>query len=362
MLFKQFIEGNMCDVLLIGGTFMKRSFLLCLIFLLSITTLAEEPINLVSMLEGGKVLSSDPLKDELALNSIIDGVLGTGGLLFTVSKDKPSKIFLELGGNDLNKIEQVVLTVQVPQKPGGKPCEVKILTSTKEEGPFTEAGLIRLSYSGSLSTVFEAKEAKYVILEFICHSDTAENIVVEEAEIYGVPILEKTVEKERVVTKDKISLFEHLSMEITWDVTDFRIVSPRPYSIVDGYSKIDVKTSDISISFNVDGRLSGRSNIAGQLTTPEGWERLFLPETVYVRCYFQQDNREWLVGSKAVIFDDLSNQINLSLSLGKNRSWPRGKYRVELFVANEMPISQYFWIEEVKEHVDSAVVSSGGSQ
>ncbi len=340
---------------------MKRSFLIALILLLSINIVANEKLNLASIFEGGTVLFSDPPKDSLALNTIIDGVIGTGGLVFTVSPNSVGTILMELGGKSINKVEEVIITAKVPVWQSNQACEIKIWTAVKQEGPFLEVGSLYLAYSGVLGTVFEQQNAKYILLEVISHSKTPENIVIEEIEVNGVPFLEQDIEKERAVTIDKINLFDHLGMEVSWSITDFQVITPKPYLSVDGYAKIEVKTSDIKVAFNADGTLARSINLSGQLSIPKGWERLFLPETVYVRCYFQDKDKEWLIGSKTVFLNELTNKVELTLSLGKNRSWPQGKYRLELFVNDALPLSQYFWIEEEKENVDSSMVSTGGS-
>lgn len=353
--------------------FLYFALILCLTVVITTSSIAENKINLASVIEGGRVLLSDPPKDELALYTIIDGVTGTGGLIFTVlpktngedgdfSSAKSGKVLVELGGNKLNKIDEVVITAKVPTWQSSEACQIKIWVAEKEEGPFFEVGHIRLPYSGVLGTVFEPQNAKYVFLEIISFSKSKENIIIEEVEIYGEPLLVQEPDIERVVTKENVNLFEHLGLQISWDLTDFKVVNPLPHSRRDSLPRIDVKSNDITIAFNVDGYLSGRANLAGVITTPKGWEKLFLPETVYVRCYFQEGEKEWLTGSKTLFLDELANSVELTLSLGKNRSWPHGKYRVELFVGNNIPISYYFAIEEAKLDVDPSVASSVGSE
>ncbi len=340
---------------------MKRSFITALILLLSINILASEKLNLASIFTGGKVLFSDPAKDSLALNKLIDGVVGSGGLVVTVSPSSVGTIMLELGGKSVNKVEEVIITAKVPVWQSNEACEIKIWTAVKQEGPFMEASNLYLAYSGVLGTVFEQQNAKYILFEIISHSKNQENIVIEEVEVNGVPFLDHDLINERTVTEDKINLFDHLGMEVSWSITGFQVVTPKPYLTVDGYDKIDVQTSDITVTFNADGSLSRGINLSGEVSIPKGWEKLFLPETVYMRCYFQDKDKEWLVGSKTIFLNELTNKVELTLSLAKNRSWPQGKYRLELFVNEALPLSQYFWIEEEKKNVNSSVVSTGGS-
>ncbi len=341
---------------------MKRFYTILLIFVLSFSTIAMDLINLAGVVNGGKVLVSDPPKEQVALGTIIDGVTGNGGLLLTISQAKAGRILLELGGNSLNTVEQAVLTVQVAEKNPNEACEVKISTATKPEGPFVEAGRLGLPHSGTRGTVFETQKAKYVLLEFISNSEELENVLVEEVELYGLPLEEQPEPPTRIATKDNLSLFNHLGLEISWAITDFRILTPKPISL-EGYPKINPQTDDITIRFNVDGRLTGRINITGQLSIPSGWEKLFLPETVYVRCYYTQDDREWLVGGKTIIVNEIANEVDLTLSLGENYSWPLGKYRVEIFIGTDtLPLSSYFGIEEVKENADPTVVSPRRSE
>lgn len=335
---------------------MKRFYTILLIFVLSFSTFAMDLINLAGVVNEGKVLVSDPPKEQAALDTIIDGVIGNGGLLLTISRAKAGRILLELGGNSLNTVEQAVLTVQVAEKEPSKACEVKISTATKPEGPFVEAGRLGLPYSGARGTVFETQKAKYVLFEFISNSEELENVLVEEVELYGLPLDEQPKPPKRVSTKDNISLFNHLGLEISWAISDFKILTPKPISL-DSYPKISPQTDDVTIRFNVDGRLTGRINVTGQLSIPSGWEKLFLPETVYVRCYYTQDGREWLIGGKTVIVNEIANEVDLTLSLGENHSWPVGKYRVEIFIGTDtLPLSSYFSVEEVKENADSTVV------
>ena len=343
---------------------MNRRYLTVIIVTLffSLFVSAEDKLNLASILEGGSVVVSEPTKDSVALQTILDGVTGTGGVVFTFGPSEKGSILIELGGNSLNKIDEVVFTAKVPIWTAGQAPEIKVKTAEKAEGPFVDAGSLKLTYSGALGSVFEPRVAKYVLLEFGTTSSQTENVIIEEVEIYGVPLDEPEPEPERVLAQSKINLFEHLGLEIKWELTGFAIVSPEPHEATEERIGIDVKTSDIKARFNVDGRLASRANLTGNITTPKNWEKLFLPETHYVRCYYLEEERAWLVGSQTLILNEMNNEVELTLSLGANRSWPNGDYRIEFYVGENPPLTYYFSIEEARVDVDTAVDGAGDTE
>ncbi|MDD2431470.1 MAG: hypothetical protein PHC96_07235 [Firmicutes bacterium] len=336
---------------------MKHKFtvLLILILVLSLYSTAQDNVNLASVVEGGTVITSEPLKDTIALHTILDGVSGTGGVVFTFGPEQKARILVELGGKSLNRIDEVVVTAKVPMWRDGQAFEIKVQTAEKAEGPFLDAGTLRLAYSGALGNVFEPRLAKYVLLELSTNSPVVENIIVEEVEIYGTAVEIAEPEPLRTMQQEKMKLFEHLGLVANWDLTDISIIDPAPHTILDGYANIEAKTSDILVRFNVDGRLESRANLAGSVTTPQNWERLFLPETVSVRCYYLHNEKAWLVGSQTVILDELNNLVELTLSLGANRSWPQGEYKIEFYVGENLPLSYYFSIEEARINADSTL-------